>query len=94
MLKFFSDMHNAVNNNLPNAKPADANTIQSVLNVFFAISGAVAVFVIVLAGVRYILSHGDSRLIEQAKNQILYSLVGLVVIIMASTIVNFFMKSL
>lgn len=86
-------MQSAVNQ-LPNAKPADAATLQNVLNIFFSIAGAIAVLAVVIAGFRYVISHGDSRLIEQSKNQILYAVVGLVVIIMAAAIVNFVLKSI
>ncbi len=92
MFDKLATMSDAVNQ-LPNVN-AGSGTIQTILNTVFGIMGAVAVLVIVLAGFRYIISHGDSRLIEQSKNQILYAIVGLVVIIFATAIANFVIKGI
>lgn len=92
MSVLFATMQDAVNQ-LPKVSAGD-DTVQTMLNVVFGIMGAIAVLVIVLAGFRYIISHGDSRLIEQSKNQILYAVVGLVVIIFATAITNFILKSI
>lgn len=92
MSVLFATMQDAVNQ-LPKVSAGD-DTVQIMLNVVFGIMGAIAVLVIVLAGFRYIISHGDSRLIEQSKNQILYAVVGLVVIIFATAITNFILKSI
>jgi hypothetical protein len=51
--------------------------------------GAVAVVMIVIGGMKYTTSNGDSAAITSAKNTILYSVVGLVIAIMAYAIVNF-----
>lgn len=68
--------------------------IQNGLNALFMFLGAVAVLMVVIGGFRYILSHGDSRIIEQSKNTILYAIIGLIVVIMASAIVNFVLRGL
>jgi hypothetical protein len=44
---------------------------------------------IVIGGIKYTTSNGDSSAITSAKNTILYSVVGLVVAILAFAIVNF-----
>jgi hypothetical protein len=49
----------------------------------------VAVIMIVVGGVRYTTSNGDSASIKSAKDTILYACVGLVVAIMSFSIVNF-----
>ena len=49
----------------------------------------IAVIKIVIGGIRYATSGGDSTQIQAAKNTILYAVVGLVVAIMAFAIVNF-----
>ena len=56
--------------------------------VYFA-GGAACVIVIVVAGILYALSAGDSNQTKQAKNAILYAVVGLVVILMAFVITSF-----
>jgi hypothetical protein len=55
--------------------------------------GALAFLMIVVAGFRYIVSEGESEKIAEAKRMIIYSLVGLVVVALAATIVNFVISS-
>jgi high-affinity K+ transport system ATPase subunit B len=52
-------------------------------------AGIVAVFVIILGGVNYMMSQGDSGKIAKAKNTIIYGLIGLIVTILAFAIVSF-----
>lgn len=68
---------------------ADSAHLQTIVNTVLAIAGAIAVLIIVLAGFRYITSQGSPNEVTVAKNAIIYSLVGLVVIIAAFAIVNF-----
>ena len=71
-------------------KPAaSSDRLQDILSLVFLITGAIALLIITIAGFRYTISHGDSRLIEQSKNAILYALIGLVISITAFSIVNF-----
>lgn len=63
--------------------------LQSILNVFYFIVGIVAVIVIIVAGIRYSTSGGDSGKVSSAKNQILYAVVGLIVVLFAFAITNF-----
>lgn len=74
--------------NLPHVK-ADSDTLTTVLTVVFTIIGALAFFLMVLAGLRYVMSQGNPEKVTSAKNQILYSFVGLVVAASAVAIVNF-----
>ncbi len=63
--------------------------LTNILNLVYFIAGAVAVVVIVVAGLMYTLSGGDSARVTKAKNMLLYSVVGLVVVISAFAITNF-----
>jgi hypothetical protein len=80
-------------NKLPhgNAQPSD---IQTILQIVFTTIGALAVLLIVIAGIRYITAQGDPAKVTQAKNAILYSLIGLVIAVMADAIVSFTLKNL
>lgn len=60
-----------------------------VLNIFYFLAAVVAVIVIIIAGLRYTTSGGDSGKITTAKNQILYAVIGLIVIAAAFAITNF-----
>jgi hypothetical protein len=74
-------------------KPAaDAGAISNMLNIVFAFSASIAVLIIVVCGFRYILAHGDPNTTAQAKSGIVYSLVGLVVVMAAYSIVTFIVK--
>ena len=63
--------------------------ITQIINVLLFVIGAIAVIMIILGGIRYVLSNGDSAQITSAKNTVLYSVIGLVVALLAYAIVNF-----
>jgi len=68
----------------------DANSVLSGgLNAVYFAGGVACVIVIIVAGILYSLSAGDSNQIKIAKNAILYAVVGLVVIMMAFAITAF-----
>jgi hypothetical protein len=66
----------------------------TITNVLLFILGAIAIIMIIIGGIRYVVSAGDSSAITGAKNTILYAVIGLVVAILAYAIVNFVIKSL
>lgn len=63
--------------------------IEQIINVLLFVIGAIAVIMIILGGIKYVLSNGDSAQITSAKNTVLYSVIGLVVALLAYAIVNF-----
>jgi len=67
--------------------------IQQVINVLLFIIGVVSVIMIIIGGIKYTLSNGDSSAISSAKNTILYAVIGLVVALLAYAIVNFVVKT-
>lgn len=67
--------------------------IQTIVNILLFVLGAIAVIMIIIGGIRYTTSNGDSSAITSAKNTILYAVVGLVVAILAFAIVNFVINS-
>lgn len=73
---------------------ANGSTINSVKNIVFGLAGSLAFLFIVIGGVRYILSRGDPNATAQAKNTIIYALVGLIVTILAYAIVGFVLGSI
>lgn len=68
---------------------ADQARLQVIMTTVFSITGAIALLVITVGGLRYVLSHGDPSSTAQAKNMIIYALIGLVVSIIAVAIVTF-----
>lgn len=74
-------------NTVPQVDPSQ-HTLKVVLTDVFVFLGAIAFLILVLSGLRYILARGSAEKITQAKNSIMYSLIGLVVAALASAIVN------
>ena len=77
---------------IPGGDPS-SNTVSEVLSLVFALLGAVAFLMMVLSGLRYTLSRGNSDQIAKAKNGIIYSAVGLVLATLAFSIVRFVVRS-
>ncbi len=78
-----------------NTLSADSNNqVWKILTIVLQILGGVAVIMIVIGGIRYTLSNGDASKVKSAKDTILYSVIGLVVALLAGVIValvnNFF----
>ena len=65
------------------------DAITTVINVLLFIISAVAVIMIIMGGIRYVLSNGEASQIAAAKNTILYAVIGLIVALLAYAIVNF-----
>lgn len=65
------------------------NFIAFGINIFSVIVGIIAVVMIIVGGLKYITSGGDSGDITGAKNTILYAVIGLVVVALAQFIVHF-----
>ena len=74
-----------------NADPGEGVTklIKLIINIFSLIVGVVAVIMIIIGGLKYITSGGDSGNITGAKNTILYAVIGLVIVALAQFIVRF-----
>lgn len=68
--------------------------IKLVLNILSVVVGIAAVIMMVIGGMRYITSGGDSNNVSSAKNTIIYALVGLVIVAVAQLIVKFVLNSL
>ena len=62
---------------------------KDVVNIMFFIIGVMAVIMIIWGGIRYVLSAGNSAALTSAKNTIVYSIIGLIIAILAYAIVNF-----
>lgn len=63
--------------------------LTSVLNVLSAIVGVVAVIVIILAGLKFITSGSNPQDVTNAREQIIYACVALVIAAMAQALVRF-----
>lgn len=62
---------------------------QKVTAALLFILGIIAVIMIIVGGIRYVTSAGDASRVKAAKDTIMYSVVGLVVAILAYAMVTF-----
>lgn len=63
--------------------------VKTITDVLLFAIGTVSVIMIIVGGIRYTTSNGDSSRVTAAKNTILYAVIGLVVALLAYVIVNF-----
>lgn len=71
------------------ATTAVNNILTDVINIFSLIVGIVAVIMIIIGGLKYITSGGESSNVSGAKNTIIFAIVGLVIVALAQIIVHF-----
>ena len=72
----------------------DKGLIKTVVNVLLWAVGILSVIMIIFSGFRYITSAGDASKTKSARSTLIYSVVGLIVAIMAWAIVNMVIKRL
>lgn len=63
--------------------------ISTVISILSVIVGLAAVIMIIVGGLKYVTSGGDSSSIASAKSTIIYALVGLIIAALAQFIVKF-----
>ncbi len=71
----------------------DGARVQVIFQIVFGIAGGIALIVLILAGLRYVTSQGDPASTAKAKNAIIYAAIGIVVCMMAFSIVTFVVRS-
>lgn len=71
----------------------EGGIFRTVTNVLLFLIGAISVIMLIVGGIRYVVSGGDSSAVQGAKNTILYAIVGVVVAILSYAVVNFVIGS-
>ena len=66
-----------------------SDTITTVVNLLSAAVGVIAVIMIIVGGLRFVTSAGNSEGTKNARNTITYAVIGLVVVALAQIIVHF-----
>ena len=78
--------------------PADlfgnAGVFKQVTNTILYIVGIIAVVMLIIGGIKYVISGGDAKKVTDAKNTVLYAIIGLVIAFLAFAIVNFVISAL
>ena len=76
-----------------NGDPCSTDIFKTITDILLFLIGAVSVIMLIIGGIRYTLSGGDSAAVTSAKNTILYAIVGIVVAILAYAVVSFVVGS-
>lgn len=69
-----------------------SNLVKAVVNILSIIVGIAAVIMIIIGGLKYVTSAGDSGSITSAKHTIVYALVGLIIVALAQFLVHYVIK--
>jgi type IV secretory pathway VirB2 component (pilin) len=93
LVAFVGNTVGGANGSLPHTL-ANQKAIDRVLSAIFVIAGALAVLFIIIAGLRMVTSGDNPTKVSESRRQILYAALGLVVIALAATIVNFVLDRL
>ena len=72
----------------------EKGAFRQITNTILYIVGVIAVIMLIIGGIRYVVSGGDSKKVTDAKNTVLYAIIGLVIAVFAYAIVNFVITSL
>ena len=72
----------------------DAGVFKQVTNTILYIVGIIAVIMLIIGGIRYVISGGDAKKVTDAKNTVLYAIIGLIIAFLAFAIVNFVITAL
>lgn len=62
--------------------------VKNLLTLFLIITGVVALFMLIIGGLRWILSAGDKAQLEGARSQITQALIGLVIVFCSFAIIK------
>ncbi len=78
---------------MPTELIGDNGVFSRITNTVLLIVGLISVIMLVYGGLRYILSGGDSKKVTDAKNTVLYAIIGLIISLLAYAIVHFVLNS-
>ncbi len=81
-----------VTDQTPNPLFGPSGVLTTVINLLSLIVGIISVFVIIIAGVKFITSSGDSNTITEARNAILYAVIALAITAAAQVMVRFLLS--
>lgn len=68
---------------------SNTGIVQVVVTILSTIVGIASVIMIIVSGLRYVTSGGDTNKVASAKSTLIYALVGIVVAVLAGVLVNY-----
>ena len=72
----------------------DGGVFKQITNTLIYIVGVIAVVMLVFGGIKYVVSGGDAKKVTDAKNTVLYAIIGLVIAFVSYAIVTFVISAL
>lgn len=89
------DAQNLLNQITPSWAPTSlTGAIQVILSSVLAIVLLIALVMLIIGGIRYTTSSGNADAVKGAKNQILYAIIGVVVVVLSFAVVQFIFNAL
>jgi hypothetical protein len=93
-LSIFEGVQSARGANVPVELFGSGSIFTTIVNILLFIVGALSVIMLIIGGLRYVISGGNSSAVTAAKNTILYAIVGLIVSLLAFAAINFVIDAL
>ena len=72
----------------------ETGAFRQITNTVLFIVGVIAVIMLIIGGIKYVISGGDSKKVTDAKNTILYAIIGMVIAVFSYAIVTFVLSAL
>jgi hypothetical protein len=82
------------NTALPNSTGDIGSGVGKIMKALFTVMGSIAVIVVMFGGIKYVISSGDPKKTAEAKETILYAVIGIVISLSAYAIVSFIANGL
>lgn len=73
----------------PSGQDGLTKVLNGVVTIISYIAGIIAVIMIIIAGIRFTTSGGDSNAVSGAKTSLVYALIGIAVAVLAQVLVHF-----
>ncbi|MBC7459221.1 hypothetical protein H7200_00725 [Candidatus Saccharibacteria bacterium] len=93
-LNIFEGVNAARGEGQPDDLFGNGGVITTITNVLLFIIGALSVIMLIIGGLRYVVSGGNATAVTAAKNTILYAIVGLIIAFLAYAAINFVISSI
>lgn len=68
--------------------PSILSVIEKIVDIILGLTGALAALFIIIGGIRYMASQGNSEAMESAKKTLLYAVIGLLIVVLVKVIIN------
>ena len=68
--------------------------LKSILQILSVAAAIAAIFMLIYAGFRYIVSGGDEKGVKAAKNTLIYAVIGIIIVVLSQAIVQFVLDRL